>query len=564
MKLRVLSSRFWQRLPERISEMKITKRTGRFVLFAVMLLIPFLVTVPAGKTSTFLESYNHLKVFSEVLREVLENYVIEIDAGTVMKGAVRGMLEQLDPHTVYLPEESFEELQVSTRGNFGGLGIQISMRDEWLTVISPIEGTPADRIGIRSGDKIIRIEGESTRGITVEDAVNKLRGPKGTDVTISIFRESFDEPVDFTITRDIIEIKSIPYSGILSSGTGYIRLIDFSEGSGENVAQVIADLNQQGIDGLILDLRNNTGGLLPEAINVSESFLPKGKLVVSTKGRHLRDDKEFFSRADPVVGDYPLIVLVNGGTASASEIVSGAIQDWDRGLILGRETYGKGSVQTIRRLSEKTALKLTTAYYYTPAGRCIHRDEKRGSILDPDSETVEPDSSDSAREEIFYTESGRIVFGNGGINPDLEFEGRLMGRLMIEILRKGLFFKFGVAFAAEKDSLDLPLDSVISSGDIRSFRDFLVDEDVQFTNEDFSADSLLITERLLSEVIGDIHGKTAAYKLEIEFDPLIAMADSLIVSSADLETLMKIVDSESGPGTANPDDVILTAGAGEQ
>ena len=314
------------------------------------------------------EHYSKLKTFTETISIIKQNYVEEVDEKELINGAIKGMLNQLDPHSSYMPPEAFKEMQIDTKGEFSGLGIQIGVKDKMLTVIAPIEDTPAYRAGIKAGDTIIKIEGESTKDISLQDAVTKLRGPKGTSVTITVFREGWEKPKDFTIVREVIQIKSVKYKA-LEDNIGYVKLTQFQQRTSEDLENALDTLEKDKINSLILDLRNNPGGLLNSAVDVSSQFLPDGKLVVYIKGR--TGEQQDFNTSGTKNIEYPMIVLVNEGSASASEIVAGALQDWRRAVILGTQTFGKGSVQTVIPLSDGSALRLTTARYYTPKGRSI-------------------------------------------------------------------------------------------------------------------------------------------------------------------------------------------------
>lgn len=323
-----------------------------------------LENVNAGEQS----SYTHIKTFAESLSLVKKNYVEDVDEKELVYGAIKGMLNSLDPHSSFMPPEAFKEMQIDTKGEFGGLGIQIGMKDKLLTVIAPIEDTPADKAGVKAGDIIIKIDGESTKDISLHDAVSKLRGPKGTKVTITIVREDMEKPLDITIRRDIIVLKSTKFR-VIDNEIGYVKLTQFQERSSDDLVNALKELSEKGIKALVLDLRNNPGGLLKGAVDVTSQFLPAGKLVVYIKGKE--GDKHEFNTDNGNYFDYPMVVLVNGGSASASEIVAGALQDWGKAVVLGTQTFGKGSVQTVIPLSDGSALRLTTARYYTPKGRSI-------------------------------------------------------------------------------------------------------------------------------------------------------------------------------------------------
>lgn len=314
------------------------------------------------------EHYSKIKTFTETLSIIRQNYVEEIDEKELINGAIKGMLNQLDPHSSFMPPEAFKEMQIDTKGEFSGLGIQISVKDKMLTVIAPIEDTPAYKAGIKAGDTILKIDGESTKDISLQDAVNKLRGPKGTSVTITIFREGWEKPKDFTIVREVIQIKSVKYK-TLEDKIGYVKLTQFQQRTNEDLENALETLEKDKINSLILDLRNNPGGLLNGAVEVTSQFLSEGKLVVYIKGR--TGEQQDFHTNNAKNPDYPMIVLVNEGSASASEIVAGALQDWGRAVVIGTQTFGKGSVQTVIPLSDGSALRLTTARYYTPKGRSI-------------------------------------------------------------------------------------------------------------------------------------------------------------------------------------------------
>ncbi len=318
------------------------------------------------------KTYEKLKIFTDVLEIVKTNYVEEVKTEDLISGAIEGMLNSLDPHSAYLSPDMYRELQVETKGSFGGLGIEIAIKDRILTVISPIEDTPAYRAGIKAGDRILKIEGESTKGLSLMECVKRLRGPKETPVTITIMREGFTQPKDFTIVRAIIKIKSVKFR-TLEKGYGYLRLLQFQEKTAGDVATALGALkkeNPEGINGLVLDLRNNPGGLLEQAVKVADFFLDHG-VIVSVKGREDEEKMTFEAHKEGTVSPWPMVILVNRGSASASEIVAGALQDYGRAVILGAKTFGKGSVQTIIPLEDGSGIRLTTAHYYSPSGRSI-------------------------------------------------------------------------------------------------------------------------------------------------------------------------------------------------
>ncbi|UCG14360.1 MAG: S41 family peptidase [Deltaproteobacteria bacterium] len=315
--------------------------------------------------------YEQLQIFSDVLDIVQESYVREVEDDELVEGAISGMLKTLDPHSSYLSPDAYKELQVETKGSFGGIGIEITIRDSVLTVVSPLEGTPAYELGIQAGDQIIGVEGEPTKDMSLMEAVKKMRGPKGTKVVLTIMRAGFTKPKDFVITRAIIPIKSVR-TKILEPGYGYLRLSQFQSTTQRDLSKALTKLEKenQPMKGLVLDLRNNPGGLLDQAVKVSDEFLDEG-LIVYTGGRLKSQDMRFMAHKKASPHAYPIVVLVNDGSASAAEIVAGALQDHKRAVVLGIKTFGKGSVQTVMPLRNGAALRLTTALYYTPGGRSI-------------------------------------------------------------------------------------------------------------------------------------------------------------------------------------------------
>ena len=344
----------------------------RFWMLGPMMVVALVLGVLLGKgwerTGHATETYEELKTFSEVLAQVQKSYVDETKVKDLVQGAIRGMLSTLDPHSAYMTPDMYKEMQVETKGEFGGVGIQIGVKENRLAVIAPIEGTPAYRAGIKSGDFIIKVNDETTKDLTLMDAVQKMRGPKGSKINLTIQRDGTPDPLQFTLVRDIIKIESVK-SKVLDN-IGYVRLTQFQESTGRDLSKVLKQFKDQKLQSTILDLRNNPGGLLTSAVEVSEQFLPGGKLVVYTKGRESKKD-EWIAKGKDQMDDSPMIILVNEGSASASEIVAGALQDYGRAVIVGTTSFGKGSVQTILPLGDGSGLRLTTAKYYTPKGRSI-------------------------------------------------------------------------------------------------------------------------------------------------------------------------------------------------
>jgi carboxyl-terminal processing protease len=371
----------------------------------------------------------------------------------IVYASIHGMLSRLDPHTAFLEPDEFSAMKEKQHGSFYGLGIQIQKRMGKITVIAPMEGTPAYKMGIRAGDIITHVgEEELKEDTSTEEVVRKLRGPKGTPVTITIRRVGFPEPIRLTITRAEIPTRSVRYAFMLEPGVGYIMLSDFTHTSNKELYEAIEKLQKQGMKKLLFDIRGNPGGVLEQAVDVTDVFVPKGSMVVYTRGRTASSAQEYYAPGDGAHFDQPLVVLVNRGSASASEIVAGAIQDHDRGLILGQRTWGKGLVQSVYTLSYGAGLALTTARYYTPSGRWIQRDYS--DLLsyvnpgDPDSatgaETGEEAPHPKTESAIFYTDAGRVVYAQGGITPDVIVKNDRDSKLLQQLLARYAFFNFAV------------------------------------------------------------------------------------------------------------------------
>ncbi len=317
--------------------------------------------------------YESIELFTDVLSIVKKSYVEEVDTKKLIYGAINGMLSSLDPHSSFMPPETYKEMKIETKGTFGGLGIEISIKEGILTVISPIEDTPAFKAGIKAGDQILKIDDKFTKDLSIMDAVKRMRGTKGTKVTLTIMREGFDKPKEFPLIRDVIQVKSVKFK-TLDDGYAYVRIAQFQEKTDDDLEKALKTLMEENggkLRGLVLDLRNDPGGLLDQAVRVSEHFVDEGKMIVYTEGREKDAKMKFVSRRGNKQENYPIVVLINGGSASASEIVAGALQDHKRAVIMGTQSFGKGSVQTIIPLSDNSGLRLTTARYFTPSGRSI-------------------------------------------------------------------------------------------------------------------------------------------------------------------------------------------------
>jgi len=373
----------------------------RFLLLILIIAIlgTFIGTAGNRNVSAITDNvYEDLRVFTDVITHLQKDYVEETENRTLIYGAIKGMLDTLDPHSSFMSPEVYKEMQMETRGKFEGLGIVIEKKNGLLTVVSPIEDTPAFKAGIQSGDHIIKVNGEPTKNISLNEAAMKMRGPKGTKVTITITREGFAKPKDITLVRDVIPLKSTRYE-VVEKGIGYVRISQFNEQTAsdfEKALQKLTVLNKDPLKGLIVDLRNNPGGLLDQAVEVADKFIASG-IIVSIEGRNREQKMTFTAHSKGTLENYPLVVLVNGGSASGSEILAGALKDHGRALILGTQTFGKGSVQTIFPLKDGSGLKLTTARYYTPSGGSIQAMGITPNIIVPYSEVSEPKLEEKPR-----------------------------------------------------------------------------------------------------------------------------------------------------------------------
>ena len=391
-----------------------------------------------------------LDEYADILTTLSDWAPEAIPPDKIVYASIHGMLSRLDPHTAFLEPDDYAAMREKQQGSFFGLGIQIQKRMGKITVIAPMEGTPAYKLGIRAGDVITHIEDEELKeDVSTDEVVRKLRGPKGTQVTITIRRAGIDEPIRMTITRAEIPTLAVPYAFLIGPDTGYIFLRDFTHTSSRELAAAIDKLEKQGMKKLLLDLRGNPGGVLDQAVDVSDIFLGKGDKVVYTRGRTSSSAQDYFAPGEGPHFDRPLVVLVNRGSASASEIVAGAIQDHDRGLIVGQRTWGKGLVQSVYTLPYGAGLALTTARYYTPSGRWIQRDySDLLAYVNPE----DPDTADSTRPaedtkktgQPFYTDAGRVVYAAGGITPDFLVKNGFDSKLVTQLLARNMFFNFAV------------------------------------------------------------------------------------------------------------------------
>ncbi|MBI1796861.1 MAG: S41 family peptidase, partial [Candidatus Eisenbacteria bacterium] len=402
---------------------------------------------------------SQLDLFSQVLYLVQNNYVEAPDNEKLIKGAIDGMLKTLDPHTVYVPMQRAQQMDEEFQGEYSGIGINFDLRDGAIVVIAPLEGSPSSRLGIQAGDRIVEIEGKPlAKNLTTDDVFKLLRGAAGTVVNVTIEREGDSQPHHFAIERAKIPLESVPYAFMMRPGVGYVRITRFAQTTGTELEKALTGLRQQGMKSLVLDLRQNAGGLLSQAVEVLDELVPQNKRVVYTRGRIQSANADYYSSERPKLVDGPIVVLIDHGSASASEIVAGAMQDLDRGLIAGVNSFGKGLVQNQLRLGDGSKLLLTIAKYYTPSGRTIQRPyDKFGSDRvsyqeDAAREDVPSDSELAARPK-FKTQAGRNVFGGGGIFPDVVLkDDPLLTRPQVDMIQKRVFFEFATHYIAQHKS----------------------------------------------------------------------------------------------------------------
>ena len=505
-----------------------------FFLLSLFVIAAFLL--PAQEDDVWTASLDKLASLMDLIER---DYFQDIESETLIYSSIKGMLQTLDPHSNFLDPSHFMRLREEYRGKYYGLGIMIQKQEDRLVVISPIEGGPASRLGIQAGDIISHINGESTKLISSTEAMMKLRGPKGTEVNITIVRDGLEEPLEFTIVREEIPLHSVPYAFMLDGETGYIFIRNFAESTTEEFEEKMKLLYKEGMKKLILDMRGNTGGTFVQSVEISDEFLPKGARVVSILGRKKSYDKEFQAYRDNQHEDIPLVILINQGSASAPEIVSGAIKDNDRGLIVGDDSWGKGLVQTVFPLAPEAAVALTTARYYTPSGRSIQRDYSSFE----DYYLFKKELPEEER-EVRYTSTGRKVLGQGGISPDYKVSF-VYSPLTSRLLSKGAFFSYATRFANKRRPLpesftfpDLVRDDegessqknlqaddfVVGAFILDDFKKYLKENSIDFENEEFAKSEKEITRELEREIISSLWGLELGLKAYRKSDPVVLKA----------------------------------------
>lgn len=527
------------------------KRKYLVPIFLMLISIGVLVGMKVNTAASGDDVFDNVKKFNEALNLVQKNYVDDVNADKLTEAAIKGMLAQLDPHSTYISQDQLKRINEDFQGSFEGIGVEFDIVNDTITIVTPISGGPSEALGILAGDKIVKIDGVNSVGMTREDVPKKLRGPKGTKVTVSISRGGNPNLIDFEITRDKIPLYSVDASFMINNEVGYARVTRFSATTYDEFAKALADMKKQGMKKLVLDLRNNPGGYLDQAFKMASMFIERGKKIVYTKSRIPAFNDEYISEG----GEYtnmPLIVLVNDGSASASEIVSGAIQDWDRGLIVGENTFGKGLVQRQYDLSDGSAMRVTTSRYYTPSGRLIQKPYEGGEykkmLTNPeegDNLYHNNDTKDTSRPE-FKTMGGRTVYGGGGVTPDFVVGLDTLTDYSVQLRRVNLFLEFANNYYdANKDNLKSSYSDFLKFRDnfrvtqnmLDDFKSLAASKNITYNDEQFSRDIDFITTSIKSIIARDIWGNNGSMAVWLATDKQFEKAMTLFPEAEKLAHL---------------------------
>ncbi len=502
--------------------------------FIIILIVSIgMITLISGFRSSN-DKFAKLSTLARLVNIIYSNYVDDVDMDKILDGAIYGMLEELDPHSNYIPKKDFEDVKEQFEGQFEGIGIEFDILEGYVTVISPIPGTPSDRAGLQSGDKIIKINGESAYKIEQDDVVKRLRGPKGSSVKISIRRVGQEDLIDVELVRDKIPIVSVLASFMIDESTGYIKVNRFSATTAQEVKEALSKLESLKMEQLILDFRNNGGGLLSQAVKIVDLFIDTRDTIVFTKGRIPGSNEVHLSNPNKEDRHYPVIALINRGSASASEIVTGALQDLDRGLIIGETSFGKGLVQRQYELPDESAARITIAKYYTPSGRLIQREYKNSDEYYLNLRNLNRELTDSttSNKPLYLTKKGRKVYGGGGITPDIFIQDTLeYEQITIQLLTSPERYLFNYA-SKIKESILLNYNDyekfekgyTFTKQDQELFFQWLDEEGFSFDVNLLQKDIKIIENRLIAEIINSIWGKELAYRKRLQIDEQISVA----------------------------------------
>ncbi len=518
------------------------------------------------------EIVKNMELYTNILEELSARYVDELDYQKLTRSGIDAMLRSLDPYTTYIAEEDMSQYQIQTTGRYGGIGSLIRQKNDHVIITDPYEGFPAQKADLRAGDKILSIDGTATKGLSTTDVSRLLKGTPGTDVDLKIERVGEDKTLTKTLTREEVQLQSVPYYGMLDDKTGYILLTSFTDRCSKDVADALVNLkNSQNATSVILDLRGNPGGLLGEAVDVANLFIERGQEVVSTRDRENANIKNYRAKSIPVDTKIPLAILIDRGSASAAEIVSGVMQDLDRGVVVGQRSFGKGLVQTTKDVGYDSRIKVTTAKYYLPSGRCIQAVDYSGGYSDQ-LERI----PDSLRTK-FYTNKGRMVYDAGGVDPDLEVESELLGNISRGILRQDLLFDYANLYRSKNSSIPKPSEFELDQGDVDQFIAYIKEKEFDYDTQseqlikqlretaederylellqseidalearidsdkekDIARYSDQIEDMLETEIVSRYYYQKGEIEESLEEDPIVSAAKKLVQNSSEMKRLLK-------------------------
>ncbi|MFO7524279.1 MAG: S41 family peptidase [Ignavibacteriaceae bacterium] len=530
----------------------------RFPYLVIILTIGIVLGIQIEKIFSGDSLREGIRKLNDVLVYTEKYYVEEIDTPKLVEAAINGMLSKLDPHSVYISPEQFTSVEESFRGDFDGIGIEFQIISDTLIVVSPITGGPSEALGIMSGDRIVKIDGVDVIGITNEEVRNKLRGKAGTQVEVTIIRSGLDTEVDYTITRDKIPLYSVDARFMIDDKTGYVSVSRFSETTFDELEDALTELKNNGMTQLVLDLRGNPGGYLNQAVKIADLFIDGKKKIVYTEGRRQEFNEEYFSDITYPFEKIPLVVLINKGSASASEIVSGAVQDWDRGLVVGESSFGKGLVQRQFSLPDNSALRLTISQYFTPSGRLIQRDYKNkkdkmeyyselSEIQEDEGDNIQHTAEQDSLKPVFKTNNGRMVYGGGGITPDYIIKSESITEFTRDLLRKNVFYQYVLSYldrnsdAISKkfgdDLLKFKSEFLISDQMISEFLKMAEEKSVKKNEEELNKDKEYIRTRIKAQVARNFWKNEGWYSVLLEIDNQMIKAVTLFDEAKNLANL---------------------------